>query len=329
MTGDQLTMKQSEAKELYHEFCKNESELPIFALPKWLDLVCPEKDWQVVVHKKGNKILAALPFIVKKKWGVRLISTPRLTQFAGIFFSNYTGKYANKLKREKKSITYLMDALPKHHAFFQCFHFSFKNWIPLYWLGFEQTTKYTYVISDLSSTEKIWKDTTENLRSTVRKAEKQLTLRTDLSVEEFYRVMQLTYRRQNLEFPHSLEYIKNIIETSIEGGFGRMQFILDEENKTHAVLFLVWNEYACHYLFGGTDPDLKNSGAGALNVWEAIKFSGTVSKRFDFEGSMVENIERFFRSFGAVQEPYFRIRKFNSIGLGILSYIQRRRSGKI
>ncbi|KZZ15518.1 hypothetical protein A3751_17170 [Oleiphilus sp. HI0080] len=42
-------------------------------------------------------------------------------------------------------------------------------------------------------------------------------------------------------------------------------------------------------------------------MWEAIKFASTVTKRFDFEGSMIEPIERFFRGFGAMQKPYFQI----------------------
>ena len=30
---------------------------------------------------------------------------------------------------------------------------------------------------------------------------------------------------------------------------------------------------------------------------------------FDFEGSMLEGVEGFFRSFGGVQTPYFRLSK--------------------
>jgi hypothetical protein len=42
-------------------------------------------------------------------------------------------------------------------------------------------------------------------------------------------------------------------------------------------------------------------------MWEAIKFASTVTKRFDFEGSMIEPVERFFRAFGAKQTPYFAL----------------------
>jgi hypothetical protein len=58
---------------------------------------------------------------------------------------------------------------------------------------------------------------------------------------------------------------------------------------------------------GGGDPALRNSGATSMVLWQAITFAATVTKRFDFEGSMLEPVERFFRAFGARQTPYFRV----------------------
>ena len=50
----------------------------------------------------------------------------------------------------------------------------------------------------------------------------------------------------------------------------------------------------------------------SLCMWHAIRFAASVSSRFDFEGSMLEPIERFFRSFGAQQLPYFKVTRTNS-----------------
>ena len=80
----------------------------------------------------------------------------------------------------------------------------------------------------------------------------------------------------------------------------------------HAALYLVWDERAAYYLLGGGDPELRNSGAHSLIMWEAIKHAATVSKTFDFEGSMVEPVERFFRAFGGRQVPYHRVTSINS-----------------
>ncbi|QPT41279.1 GNAT family N-acetyltransferase [Oligella ureolytica] len=86
----------------------------------------------------------------------------------------------------------------------------------------------------------------------------------------------------------------------------------DEQGRHHAGVYLIWDDNTAYYLMGGGDPDLRNSDATSLCMWEAIQFAATVTKNFDFEGSMIEPVERFFRGFGAVQTPYFSISKTNS-----------------
>ena len=50
-----------------------------------------------------------------------------------------------------------------------------------------------------------------------------------------------------------------------------------------------------------------------LLLWEAIQFSSDVTRKFNFEGSMIKSIEKFFRAFGGRQVPYLEITKTNSI----------------
>jgi hypothetical protein len=47
----------------------------------------------------------------------------------------------------------------------------------------------------------------------------------------------------------------------------------------------------------------------SLLMWESIKFASSFVDEFDFEGTMVESIERFIRGFGAAQSPYFQLTK--------------------
>ena len=81
---------------------------------------------------------------------------------------------------------------------------------------------------------------------------------------------------------------------------------------------LAWDADSAYYLAGAVDPKNKNTGAMSLLMWTAIQFSSGVTNQFNFEGGMVEPIERFFRSFGAKQTPYFEIRKTNSRLLKLL-----------
>jgi hypothetical protein len=56
--------------------------------------------------------------------------------------------------------------------------------------------------------------------------------------------------------------------------------------------------------------------------YESIKFALEHNKAFDFEGSMIESIEKYFRSFGSFQKPYFNISKVNSKLLKIRSLVK-------
>ena len=65
-------------------------------------------------------------------------------------------------------------------------------------------------------------------------------------------------------------------------------------------------------MLGGLNESAQRYGSQSYLLWEAIKFSSSKVERFDFEGSMNEQIERFFRAFGAKQQQYFNLSKVES-----------------
>lgn len=71
----------------------------------------------------------------------------------------------------------------------------------------------------------------------------------------------------------------------------------------------MYDKNICHALVGGTDPKYRSSGAFSLLLWEGIKFATTVSRSFNFMGSMIEGIENFLRQFGGTPIVYYNIQK--------------------
>ncbi|NHM17554.1 GNAT family N-acetyltransferase [Tritonibacter mobilis] len=316
-------------KENYRALCESDESVPLFHQAWWLDAVCGKNGWNVVTYIRGGRIVAALPYVIKKKFGFSQIGQPNFTQTLGVWFAPTNTKYTKKIGQEKEIIFSLIDSLPKHHVFFQSFHHSFVNWMPFYFRGFEQTTKYSYVIEDLSDTDRVWKDMSTAVRTDVRKAEKALSIVDSISSDFFYSVISKTYDRQGMSVPYSQERFTAISEEVLQHGAGKMFAAVDDKERIHAVVFLVWDKNCAYYLIGGGDPELRNSGGATLCLWEAIKFSSTVTKAFDFEGSMVEGIERFFRGFGGKQKPYFRIYRFSNLLIGLIHYTRRRITGRI
>jgi hypothetical protein len=82
---------------------------------------------------------------------------------------------------------------------------------------------------------------------------------------------------------------------------------------------VVRDRRTAYYLMGGGDPQLRTSGAGSLLLWEAIRQTRTAVSVFDFEGSMLRPVERFFRAFGGRQSPYLRISRTTPTGRAALA----------
>jgi lipid II:glycine glycyltransferase (peptidoglycan interpeptide bridge formation enzyme) len=284
----------------------------IFGESWWLDAVAGPGNWSEVRIESGGRLEARLPFVIHKNFGITFIGMPPLTQCLGPYFAPSNAKYVTRLARQKDLVQELIRRLPRHHGFSQCFHHAATNWLPWYWEGFEQTTRYTYVLKDLSKDKEIWNGMQSNIRGDIRKAQNRFGLHvcSDLGPDVLLSIHQKTFQRQDKKgYPEKV--IRKIYDACEERGSGRAFFAVDGQRRVHAAAYLVWDERTAYYLLGGRNPDLRNSGAQSLIIWESIKHAATVSRTFDFEGSMVEPIERFFRAFGAHQTPYYQIHRIN------------------
>ena len=227
-------------------------------------------------------------------------------------------KYPDSLKDstilsfEKKIMTNLIDQLPENIFFVQNFNYSITNWLPFFWKGFKQTTRYTYVIEDISDPDKVFNSFKSEVRFQIRKAQKLVQVYSDDNLKEFFKIHCKTFKRQHLDSPYNLEVLKKIDKICKSRNCREILFAKDEQERIHCAIFLVWDANSIYYLMGGQDSELRSSGAQSLLIWEAIKRYHTIAKCFDFEGSMVESIETFFRKFNPVQKPYFQIYKQGS-----------------
>lgn len=265
--------------------------------------------WNVVVVEKGGEIQAAMPYVMKKKFGLTLLTQPALTQSLGPWIRPTQAKYAKRLSREKDLMQALIDQLPPYTHFQQSWNHAVTNWLPFYWKGFEQTTRYTYRIDDLEDEGTIWEDVQSNIRREIRKAGNRegVVVREDLGIDEFFSLNEMVFSRQGKTLPYTKSFVENLDAAASERMARRIFIAEDSQGRRHAGVYLVWDDQSAYYLMGGGDPELRNSGATSLCMWEAIKFASTVTQSFDFEGSMIEPVERFFRAFGARQTTYYAV----------------------
>jgi lipid II:glycine glycyltransferase (peptidoglycan interpeptide bridge formation enzyme) len=238
---------------------------------------------------------------------------PPLSQKLGILFAPHHGrKYSEQLSHEHEIADELIAQLPDRISFAHRFHENFTNWLPFHWAGFQQTTRYTYLLRDLQPASRIWKEMRGLCRRNIRKAVKQgLKVRDDLPIERFAALHDQVFMRQSLEPPYSNDLILRLDEVCARQSCRKILGAVDSAGRVHAAAYLVWDNQTAYYLMGGSDPELRESGGLRLAQWEAIQFSASIAQQFDFEGSMIRTVETACRSFGARQVPYFLITKRN------------------
>jgi len=310
-------------KEKYREFCKSEENMPIFSKDWWLDSVCGEDNWDVILYERGGKIVASMPFYIKTKAIFTIITMPKLTQNMGIYIKYPKGqKYYKRLSWEKELIKYCLNKLPSVDSFSQNFYYSILNWLPFYWQGYSQTTRYTYVIGNISIDELEKKFETDIRRRRRKASSIGIMVYESDDIKKFYEINKKTFLRKNKDIPYSFEFIDNLYKNLKQRNICKMYFAKDKDNSVIAVNFLVYDNSTVYYLMGGIEPSKRDLGGMDMILYESIKFALENGKFFDFEGSMIESIEKYFRSFGAEQRPYFNISKTNSKLLKTRSFIK-------
>ena len=301
-------------KAKYIQLCEEEPSIPIFSRWWWLDATAGPENWDVAVVERDGAIVASLPYMLQKSRGRVFLAQPHLTQHLGPWLRTSSAKYANRLGQEKDLLTALIKTMPAFTSYSQNWNHGMTNWLPFYWHGFKQTTCYTYRLPDIADPAALWREFRENVRTDIRKATNRFNLkvREDLSVDDFLQLNKKTFERQHQRLPYSAEFVRNL-DHACRKHHARQIFIAeDPQGRHHAGVYIVWDESTAYYVMGGGCAELRNSGATSLCMWEAIQFASRVTKSFDFEGSMMEPVERYFRAFGSVQTPYFSVSKVNS-----------------
>jgi len=307
--------------EKYRKFCKEENNIPLYSKAWWLDAVSDEGTWNVVLVEVENKIVASMPYYIKKRAFFSVITQPKLTQTMGPYIKYPKNQTYNKrLEYEKKIMSQLIEQLPQIDMFNQSFHHTITNWLPFYWKGYKQTTGYTYIIEDLSNIDEVFKNFSSSTRKDIRKAQKNgIEVIDSEDIGAFYDIIKMTFKKKSLEVRESFDFIKNLYLKGKENNAVMMKFAV-KEDTIYSVSLCFYDNKTIYVIMSGLNRSIKSLGSQQLLDLETMVFASKKSLSFDFEGSMVEGIEYRNRSLGGKQVPYFNISKIDSKILKFFHY---------
>ncbi len=242
---------------------------------------------------------------------------PSITPYLGILYAPSDGKYVTRISHEKEVAGTVAACLKRE---FDRISFRFPPEIvdvqPFIWEEFQVGLRYTYRVS-LQDLAAVWGNMDATRRNRLGSAEKQgLIVKVGVDFSEVMRLSERSFERQGLAA--TIRPVAQRVEARLRPVNQCMGFLAcDRDDEPLGAVWIVWDEKRAYYLIGGYEHSEKSNKAVSLAMWRAIQFTANDLHlpEFDFEGSMIPAVERFFRKFGGTLLPTYTI-KYRRVGLG-------------
>ncbi len=299
-------------KELFNKFCAD-NYVCIYSQPWWLDAIVGPENWDVWIYEKGGRIWAAMPYYLEDKNGVKRITKPPLTQTNGLVVSypKDPQSLAKRASYEEEICDAAIEFIESMglDIYEQQFQYKYQNFLPFFWHRYSCIPRYTYVIEDTSDMEKVDAGISSKYKNMIRKGEKNVHHFGTIDADTFYTEHEKIFARQNLPVPFTREQWIRIYEAAYAHNAGEVFAALGENDEVLSLSFLVWDDESLYLDAGGPVPEHSRLQTYDALVHKSIEKAHEKGLKFDFEGSVVKQINHSFREYGGRPVEYYRFRK--------------------
>ena len=281
----------------------------VFNSMSWISLYGNELE-KYGVFDKDNKLIAAFYLYRSTIKGLTYYKNPPYTPHIGLCYKNKSTNKANALSYDKNLLTEIAAFIGslKFGVLTLALPANVTDAQPFIWKKFKTIPNYTYHIDLNLSMEELLQNMATDKRNSLKKAEKDGITTKQITDHTIIEALILkTFSRKQKAVDGA--FVNKILTAFLNDrtGFAFVSFLNDQPLAT---AFCITDHSTCYYLLGGYDNENKHQGAGVSAIWNSMlhakeKGLGT----FDFEGSMLPEVEKFFRGFGGNLTPYYTINR--------------------
>lgn len=263
----------------------------IYANSWYLDIVAP--NWHAIVSDNYEYVL---PVTIKRnKLLQKVIILPQWVQQLGVFSEK---EISTEILQQ-----FLNSLLELHLPVYDYPLNSFNN------IKNKFITEHpNYVLALNKSYSEIFKNYNQNTKRNIKKVTTySLKVKKTKNIDKF-----IDFTKNNA--PHklksnTLKLLKSIIENSLEKEKGEIYLVENITNEILAATFILKDKNRLIYRVGISSVKGKSTNAMFFLVDYLIQHNCNKNSILDFEGSSIEGVARFYKGFGAINQPYFVINK--------------------
>lgn len=269
---------------------------------------------------KNNNWVAAFYIPTSSKFGKEFIVMPHMTPFGGVMVSPEIHKLTicKRIGNIKDINEIFISKLKEKSLLYYSFSPEHIDMQPFIWNKYITSVRYTYRV-DLCDEKLLWSNLQE--KTSVNKGNKsncKIKWGFDEYLDIYFELNGKSFNSQNIN-NFDNELTKKLLIELNKNNNCIIGIVYNENDTPIGGCVLAYDNKRVYYIMGGVDRST-NFGMSFL-LWEAMLYSkNTLSlNTFDFEGSMIPSIEKYFRKFGGSLTPYYSL---NSLLLTIKNYIK-------
>ena len=298
----------------------------VFHYSWWLQTTADEFTILVIRNDRGD-ILAGMPIPRERRPGLRLLRSPNLTPYLGpvfdlssidntcdrLHFMRSNGETLGRAIKSFDSVRYVAGAsAPDLQGFL--------------WAGFRVQLAYTFRFPATHTLDRVTEGMTRTHLQKLTKALKlKLTVLRDEGLEDLIFLNTKTFEKQGLKPVCSADFLTRLWQAAHAQQKAHLYVARTGDGKAVAALLTVHDKRTTYQIVSGVNPEFRDVPGAYLVLWNALADTLSAGRDFDFEGSSLRGVECFYRRWGAMAVPIWRLEKTGSWRGGLFQSLVDRR----
>ena len=298
----------------------------IFHYSWWLQTTATDFTILVIRNERGA-IVAGMPIPRERRPGLRLLCSPSLTPFLGpvfdlssidntcdrLYFMRSNGEILARNIKSFDSVRYVAGAsAPDLQGFL--------------WAGYRVHLGYTFRFPATHSLEKVTAGMTRTHQQKLTKAlGLKLHVVRDDGLDNLVSLNRMTFEKQGLKPICSPDFLGRLWNAAYSQEKAHLYVARTSEDKPVAALLTVHDNRTTYQIVSGVNPEFRDIPGAYLVLWSALQDTLLAGRDYDFEGSSLRGVECFYRRWGAMAVPIWRLEKSGSWRGGLFQSLVDRR----
>ncbi|WP_066837012.1 GNAT family N-acetyltransferase [Rufibacter ruber] len=280
------------------EACLQNAERPLVYAHFWYLEVVAQGQWEALVEVLDGAYVSLFPLPVKTAFGLDFLYQPFFTQQLGLFTTPASqhrdvAEYVARLPALYAQGQYQMPQIPAQ-----------PNEGEAAW-GHRLRTNYELALD--RPYDQLRQGYSLNLRRNLKKNSPLEGLRPGTTIEPLLHLFKATKGRELPELKERhYRLLAQLYRRAQQEGVGQLWEVEQQGELLAAALLLVTGSRTT-FLLGASSTQGRKQNAMALLLDQAVQREADSGKTFDFEGSDVPGVAKFYAGFGAKPVPYLSL----------------------